>query len=187
MHVCNLSYFCFGQSAYKRVEKKPQKLIQLSPRSHSRHLVGKRTAQKDAIKDITSDSQVNSNFPYRWSPDSLTINIYFYLFLYSYITRITIYNGTLHLKPLKTQNSRAALGRAAIKLLGGGGLQLVCGRPTFALSSGVSRTLDMYLHNMVVNVKFCVIITALMHELLPLNLFRIYKLAISKIPVNKIS
>ena len=38
---------------------------QLSPRSHPRHLVGKRTAQKDAIKDIISDSQVNSYFPYR--------------------------------------------------------------------------------------------------------------------------
>ena len=44
--------------------------------------VGKRTAQKDTIIDITSDSQVNSNFPYRWSPASLTFNNYFYLFLY---------------------------------------------------------------------------------------------------------
>ena len=42
------------------------------------------------IKDITSDSQVSSNFPYRWSPASLTLNIYFYLFLY--LTRITINN-----------------------------------------------------------------------------------------------
>ena len=32
----------------------------LSPRSHPRHLVRKRTAQKDAIKDITSDNQDNS-------------------------------------------------------------------------------------------------------------------------------
>ena len=40
-----------------------QKLTQLSPTSHPRHLVGKMTAQKDAIKDITSDSQVNSYFP----------------------------------------------------------------------------------------------------------------------------
>ena len=32
--------------------------------------------KKDAIKDITSDSQVNSYFPYRWSPASLTFNIY---------------------------------------------------------------------------------------------------------------
>ena len=30
-----------------------QKLTQLSPRSHPRHLVGERTAQKDAVKDIT--------------------------------------------------------------------------------------------------------------------------------------
>ena len=43
----------------------PQKLTQLSPRFHPRHLVGKRTAQKDAIKDTTSDGQVNSCFPYR--------------------------------------------------------------------------------------------------------------------------
>ena len=56
----------------------PQKLTQLSSRSHPRHLVGKRTAQKDTIIDITSDSQVNSNFPYRWSPASLTFNNYFY-------------------------------------------------------------------------------------------------------------
>ena len=103
----------------KSTKKIPQKLIQLSPRSLPRHLVGKRTAQKDAIKAITSDSQVNSYFPYRWSPASLTINIYFYLFLYLYITRKTINNGTPHLKSLKSQNRRAALGRPAIKLLGG--------------------------------------------------------------------
>ena len=54
----------------------------LSSISHPRHLKGKRTAQKDANKDITSDSQVNSNFPYSWSPASLTFKNYFYLFLY---------------------------------------------------------------------------------------------------------
>ena len=70
----------------KSRKENPQKLTQLSSRSHPRHLVGKRTAQKDTIIDITSDSQVNSNFPYRWSPASLTFNNYFYLFLYSYIT-----------------------------------------------------------------------------------------------------
>ena len=63
-----------------------QKLTPLSSRSHPRHLVGKRTAQKDTIIDVTSDSQVNSNFPYRWSPASLTFNNYFYLFIYLYIT-----------------------------------------------------------------------------------------------------
>ena len=46
-------------------KENPQRLTQLSSRSHPRHLVGKRTAQKDTIIDITSDSQVNSNFPYR--------------------------------------------------------------------------------------------------------------------------
>ena len=76
--------------------------------------MGKRTAQKDTIIDITSDSQVNSNFPYRWSLASLTFNNYFYLFLYLYITRITINNNAPHLKPPKNQNRRAALGRPAI-------------------------------------------------------------------------
>ena len=67
-------------------KENPQKPTQLSSRSHPRHLVGKRTAQKDTIIDTTSDSQVNSNFPNRWSPASLTFNNYFYLFLYLYIT-----------------------------------------------------------------------------------------------------
>ena len=93
----------------------------LSPRSLPRHIVGKRTAQKDVIKDITSDSQVNSYFSFRWSPASLAFNIYFYLLLYLYITRITINEGRPHLKSPKNQNRRAALGRPAIKLLGEGG------------------------------------------------------------------
>ena len=79
----------------------------------------KGTSQKDAIKNITWESQANSYFPYRWSPASLTFNIYFYLYLYLYITRITINNGTPHLKSPKNQSRIAALGRPAIKLLGG--------------------------------------------------------------------
>ena len=67
-----------------------------------------RTAQKDTIKDIISDSQVNSYFPYRWSSASLTLNVRFYLFLYLYITRITINNGTSHLKSPRNQKRRAA-------------------------------------------------------------------------------
>ena len=96
----------------KSSKENPQKLTQLSSRSHPRHLVGKRTAQKDTIIDITSDSQVNSNFPYRWSPASLTFNNHFYLFLYLYITRRTINNNTPHLKSLKNQNRRAAFGNS---------------------------------------------------------------------------
>ena len=114
-------------------KENPQKLTQLSSRSHPRHLVGKRTAQKDITIDTTSDSQVNSNFPNRWSPASLTFNNYFYLFLYLYITWITINNNAPHLKSPKNQNRRAALGRPALKITGG--LQLVCGRPTLALVS----------------------------------------------------
>ena len=38
---------------------------------------------------------------------------------------------------MKNQNRSDALGRPAMKLLGGGGLQLVCGRPTLALSSAL--------------------------------------------------
>ena len=94
---------------------------ELSSRSHPKQLVEKRTAQKDTIKDIISDSQVNSNFPYRWSPASLTFNNCFYLFLYLYITRITINNNAPHLKSPKNQNRRVALGRPAMKLGGGGG------------------------------------------------------------------
>ena len=125
-------------SRYREVELKsrkenPQKLTQLSSRSHPRHVVGKRTAQKDTITDTTRDSQVNSNFPYRWSPASLTFNNYFYLFLYLYITLITINNNAPHLKSPKNQNRKAALGRPAIKITGG--LQLVCGRPTLALNN----------------------------------------------------
>ena len=54
-----------GKSAFQRKSRKvnPQKLTQLSLRSHPRHLVGKRTAQKDITIDTTSDNQVNSNFP----------------------------------------------------------------------------------------------------------------------------
>ena len=81
----------------------PQKLTQLSSRSHPRHLVEKRTAQKEITIDTTSDSQVNSNFPNRWSPASLTFNNYFYLFLYLYITTN---NNAPHLKSPKNQSRR---------------------------------------------------------------------------------
>ena len=90
LSLLNCSEICVEQSEtitifLKNRKENPQKLTQLSSRSHPRHLVGKRTAQKDITIDTTSDSQVNSNFPNRWSPASLTFNNYFYLFLYLYI------------------------------------------------------------------------------------------------------
>ena len=103
----------------KSRKENPQKRTQLSSRSHPRHLVRKRTAQKDITIDTTSDSQVNSNFPNRWSPASLTFNNYFYLFLYLHITRITTNNNAPHLKSPMNQSRRAALGRPAIKDTGG--------------------------------------------------------------------
>ena len=92
-------------------------MTQLSSRSHPRHLMGKRTAQKDITIDTTSDSQVNSNFPNRWSPASPTLNNHYYLLPHSYITWITINNNAPRLKSPKNQNRnrRAALGRPAIK------------------------------------------------------------------------
>ena len=82
---CSLCFNIHFQLCKSRKEN-PQKLTQLSSRSHPRHRVGKRTAQKDITIDTTSDSQVDSNFPNRWSPASLTFNNYFYLFCFLCIT-----------------------------------------------------------------------------------------------------
>ena len=98
----------------------------------------KRTAQKDTIIDTTSDSQVKSNFPYRWSPASLTFNNYFYLFSYLYITRITINNNAPHLKITKEPKQKSRIGAASNEITGwvggggggvGGGASTSCGRP----------------------------------------------------------
>ena len=85
-HLLGILADCSSHKSCKSRKETPQKLTQLSSRSHPRHLVGKRTAQKDITIDTTSDSQVNNNFPNRWSPASLTFNNYFYLFLYLYMT-----------------------------------------------------------------------------------------------------
>ena len=61
---------------------------------------------------------------------------------------ITINNNAPHLKSPKNQNRRAALGRPAIKITGG--LELVCGRPTLALSSALvyqTKQLQQKYHN----------------------------------------
>ena len=86
INFCNFFNLLNFTIPNRRVGRKILRNTQLSSRSHPRHLVGKRTAQKDITIDTTSDSQVNSNFPNRWSPASLTFNNYFYLFLYLYIT-----------------------------------------------------------------------------------------------------
>ena len=94
-------------SCYKSRKENPQKLTQLSSRSHPRHLVGKRTVQKDITIDTTSDSQVNSNFPNRWSPASLTFNNYFYLFLYIYnVSNYKLQRATSKITKEPKQKSR---------------------------------------------------------------------------------
>ena len=136
----------------KEQEGNPQKLTQLSSRSHPRHLVGNKTAQKDITIDHTIDSQVNSNFPYRWSPASLTFNNFF-LPIILYITRITINNNAPHLKSPKNQNRRAVLGQPAIKITGG--LQLVCDRPTLALSYNALNAQSIFVFGIYIR-YFCI-------------------------------
>ena len=65
--MSNFSSFSLVKWSLKSRKENPQKPTQLSSRSHPRHLVGKKDSTKDTIIDITSDSQVNSNFPNRWS------------------------------------------------------------------------------------------------------------------------
>ena len=65
-----LSFFALAvlDEIWDVIESVPEKFFtysQLSPRSHPGHLVGKRTAQKNAIINTTSDSQVNSFCPYK--------------------------------------------------------------------------------------------------------------------------
>ena len=89
--------------------------------------MGKRTAQKDTITDNTSDSQLSSNFPYRWSRASLTFN------------NIFIYNGNNYKyqhfisKISKEPKQMSRFGTASNEITAG--LKLVCGRPTLALCS----------------------------------------------------
>ena len=97
----------------------PQKLTQLSPRSHPRHFVGKRTAQKWHHHRHRHRQPGEQQFPIQMVTGySNSFTTFFYLFLYLYITRIIINNNTPHLKSPKNQNRRAALGRPAMKLLG---------------------------------------------------------------------
>ena len=91
-----------------KVGRKPSETDSVKSQISPKTSCGEKGQHKKTLIDIACDSQVNSYFQYRWSPASLTFNIYFYLFLYLYITRITINNDTPHLKSPKNQNRRAA-------------------------------------------------------------------------------
>ena len=77
---------------------------------------------------------MNSNFPYRWSPASLTLTT---ILSFLYITRIIINNNAPHLKSPKNQTRRAALGRPAMRRGGGAliNLRSINPRPWFCLVS----------------------------------------------------
>ena len=62
-----------------RVGREPSETDSIKFNISSKKSCGKKTAQKDAI---TSDSQVNSYFQYRWSTASLIFNIYFTYFYF---------------------------------------------------------------------------------------------------------
>ena len=94
----------------KSRKENPQKPTQIKPQISSKTSRGEKDGTKnDAVKDTNSDSQVNSHLSHRRPPASLTINTYFYLFSYLYITRITINNGTPYLKSFKSQRSTKTL------------------------------------------------------------------------------
>ena len=122
-----------------RVGRKPSETDSVKSKISSKTSRGKRTAQRHHHRHHQRPPGEQ-----QFLTASLTFIKYFYLFLYLYITRITINNNTPQLKSPKNQNSRASLERPAMKLLQGRGpLQLICGRPTLALSSAlVPQTLS---------------------------------------------
>ena len=76
LETCYTVQTCIGHvhEGNGRVGRKPSETDSIKFKIPSKTPRVKKPAQKDTIIDITSDSQVNSNFPYRWSPASLTFN-----------------------------------------------------------------------------------------------------------------
>ena len=108
--ICFYLLVFYQRTLITKVSRKiPQELTILSQSSSKISRGKKDTAKQDTIKDITSDSQVNSHLPYMWSPASVTLNIYFTYFPLLYLTRITKHNHIPHLKP-KNQNSNKITG-----------------------------------------------------------------------------
>ena len=63
----------------KSRKENPQKLTQFSPRSHPRHLVGKRTAQKDTIIDTPATASLQSiHISLKFRLPSFALEFFFY-------------------------------------------------------------------------------------------------------------
>ena len=99
--------------------------------------MGKGQHKIRTIKYVTSNSQTNSHSSIGGHQLAKYYVIHFTYSLFLYLTRRTINNYTPHLKTTKEPNKKNRLGQSATKLLLGGGLQLVCGRPTLAFSSAL--------------------------------------------------
>ena len=85
--------FCYScLVCVEKKEGKPSETDSIKFKISSKTPVGKRTAQKDTIIDITSDSQVNSNFPYRWSPASLPFVAKHLYYKQSFMSNIFFFN-----------------------------------------------------------------------------------------------
>ena len=101
----------------KDQEKNPQKLTQHRPRYHPRHLVGKRTTQKDT-KRHHQRQLGKQQFPIQKITGFSNIQHLFYLLLYLYATRKTISNNMRHLKSSKNQKQKSRLGTPRYKTSG---------------------------------------------------------------------
>ena len=86
-------------------------------------------------KGITSDSQVNSHFSYRWSQASLTLNNFFLLFSFFKSNKNNKTEPHTTSQTAKEPKQNCRLSTTSNKITGG--LQLVFGRPTLALSSAL--------------------------------------------------
>ena len=75
-----------ARSVDQEQEGKPSETDSIKSKISPKTPRGKKDGAKRHHHRHHNDSQVNSNFPNRWSPASLTFNNYFYLFLYLYIT-----------------------------------------------------------------------------------------------------
>ena len=78
-NICTQNTICITEVW----EGKPSETDSIKFKISSKTPRRKKDSTKDTSIDITSDSQMNSNFPYRWSPASLTFNNYFtYFYIY---------------------------------------------------------------------------------------------------------
>ena len=113
---------------------KPSETDSIKSKITSKTSRGKKDSTKRHHHRHQIDSQVNSNFPYRWSPARLIFNNYFYIFLYLYITRPTINIININTPHLKSPKQKSRLGTASNEITGegggggGGGLRLACGQ-----------------------------------------------------------